>query len=81
MQKQYWWSETRNEQLSMSLIHEATRISEKETKWGFSKPEVDQCNPKSLNGKSLKCSLWNVTTMVHKTEKIMEYIVEHDSDD
>ena len=41
---------------------------------------MDQRNPKSLNGKPLKCSLWNVTSMVHQTEKIMEYIVEHDSD-
>ena len=30
--------------------------------------------------KSLKCALWNVTSMVHKTEKIMEYVLDRNSD-
>ena len=33
-----------------------------------------------MNGELLKCSLWNVTSMVHKTDIIMEHILDRDSD-
>ena len=32
------------------------------------------------NGETLKCSLWNVTSMVHKADTVMEHIIDHDSD-
>ena len=31
-------------------------------------------------GESLKCSMWNITSMVHKTERIMEHIIDCNSD-
>ena len=31
-------------------------------------------------GETLKGALWNVMSMVHKTEKIMEHIVDRDPD-
>ena len=36
--------------------------------------------PQRMKGASLKCSMWNVTSMVHKTEDIMEYILDRDYD-
>ena len=32
------------------------------------------------NGELLKCSLWNVTSMMHKTDEIMEHILDRNSD-
>ena len=32
------------------------------------------------SGEMLKCSLWNVKSMVHKTDHIMEHILDRDSD-
>lgn len=34
----------------------------------------------SLKGDPLKCSMWNVTSMVHKTEQIMEHLSDRESD-
>ena len=32
------------------------------------------------NGETLLCALWNVTSMMHKTDEIMEHIVDRNSD-
>ena len=31
-------------------------------------------------GETLNCALWNVTSMVHKTDTIMEHILDRDAD-
>ena len=34
----------------------------------------------TINGEPLKCSLWNITSMVHKTDSIMEHVLDRNSD-
>ena len=32
------------------------------------------------NGETLKCAMWNVKSMVHKTDDIMEHVLDRESD-
>ena len=65
----------------MSNDDKRTGVAKEEIGKCSFKHETSGCSPPELSsGETLKCAMWNVTSMVHKTDEIMEHIVDRDSD-